>query len=530
LIRELQSRNRKPNLVTTHILINGAASYRDLKFAIDAMEATIGTSKVLQPDSDTFDKLFHLAFRVRAYNTLRVVWRYACLRGEVSRDFIRKMQKTLMNPPRDKDQTTQSMDVGVGVGLDDKISRHQRFKAMAPVVAVGINEDIKDAAALSTMSVVQVEDVEKPLSSAATISPDATASPDTTNSSDPTASVDMTASSDTTASPDADSSLNVASPLPRRSSLHPIIAADLLAHETLVPTMSFMSALRMAVDKDLLWKQQGYDKDASLQVLLANAVELQTKRRGVLPGQDLVRKTRTLEPVVPFSEEKIRPVEFPTLKFQDDMVRKVELIDNPWKDDPFVFKTARLETEEEKQAYRDREAAAKKKLQKLRIIKNNKLKEERKRLEEKERLDSHNKAQKQKRLERKKRDLVKKVGEERNKVHGLQDLAFQLKLQEAKPEEKAQQEFQQMLKRQEEEVRRKEEDEARREEDKEAKEEAERRKVAKEKALEGWMKAVEERKQAEEKEEEASKEWKKLHEEMKEMMRRNKGVGEVEEE
>jgi hypothetical protein len=48
--------------------------------------------------------------------------------------------------------------------------------------------------------------------------------------------------------------------------------------------------------------------------------------------------------------------------------------------------------------------------------------------------------------------------------------------------------------------------------------------------LEGWMKAVEERKAAEEKEEEANMEWKKLHEEMKEMMRRNKGVGEVEEE
>jgi hypothetical protein len=40
---------------------------------------------------------------------------------------------------------------------------------------------------------------------------------------------------------------------------------------------------------------------------------------------------------------------------------------------------------------------------------------------------------------------------------------------------------------------------------------------------------VEERKQAEEKEEEAGREWKKLHEEMKEMMKRNRGEGEVDE-
>jgi hypothetical protein len=572
LIRELQNRNRKPNLVTAHILINGAASYRDLKFAIDAMEATMGTSKALQPDSDTFDKLFHLAFRVRAYNTLRVVWRYACLRGEVSREFIRKMQKTLLNPPREQGEGTQSLDVGVGVGMDDKPSRHQRFKALGPIVAVGIDEETKDAATLSAMTVKHIEDVtttspSDPAASSAAISPgsitasldttvsphttadvdttgslNATASPDNVASPDTTASFDLTASSDTTAqpditvstdttaSPDADSSLHVASPAPKRSSLHPILAVDILAYETLVPTIPFMSALRIAVDKDLLWKQQGYDKDASLQVLLANAIDVETKRRGILPGQDLVRKVTTAEPAVLFTEEKTRPVELPTLEFQDDMVRKIELVDDPSKDEPFVFQTAKLETEEEKQAYRDREAAAKKKLQKLRIIKNNKLKEERKRLEEKERLDSHNKLQKQKRLERQKRLAAKQTLSERNKVHGLQDLAFQLKMQEATPEEKTQQEFQQMLKRQEADALRKQEEELRKQEEAEAKEEAERRRVAKTKALEGWMEAVEERKQAEEKEEEAGREWMKLHEEMKEMMKRNKGEGDADEE
>jgi hypothetical protein len=48
--------------------------------------------------------------------------------------------------------------------------------------------------------------------------------------------------------------------------------------------------------------------------------------------------------------------------------------------------------------------------------------------------------------------------------------------------------------------------------------------------LGGWMKAVEERKAAEEKEEEADREWKKLHEEMREMMKRNRGVEDVDEE
>jgi hypothetical protein len=503
LIRELESRNKKPNLVTANILINGAASYRDLKFAIDALEATLGKSKVLQLDSDTFDKLFHLAFRVRAYNTLRVVWRYACLRGEASREFIRKMQKTLMNPSHGQGGSTKTLNVGVGVGVDVKISRHQRFKAMAPLVAVGIVEAIEDAETSIPLPNVQVEDAKSPVSPEVALSPETNATPDAIGSSD------TIGSSDVTASLELDLPSRIDSPLPKRDSLHRILAADLLAHETLVPTMSFMAALRMAVDKDLLWKQQGYDKEASLQVLLAEVIAVGVKPRDDFPWrivnglevtshpipfrESVIRKTKTKDLAVPLDEEKIRRVGFKTLDFDEDIVRKVKLVDNPWKDDPFVFKTAQLETEEEKQAYRDREEAARKKLRKLNIIKNQKLKEERRRLEEKTKLEDKNRAERQKRTD------AKKNLDERNKVEGLKLSATQVENQDAKtPEEKQQPDEQ------------------------DAKAEAERRKAAKEKALYLWTKATKEREKAEEKESEANEEWKKLHAEMKEMVERNK--------
>jgi hypothetical protein len=539
LVRELESRNKKPNRVTANILINGAASYRDLRFAIEALEATLGKSKVLQPDSDTFGKLFHLAFRVRAYNTLRVVWRYACLRGEVSREFIRKMQKSLMNPSRGHGETAQTFDVGVGAGVDDKVSRHQRFKAMAPFVAVGIIEIPKVTKTSPLVPKVQVGNAKTPASPEVALSPEANASPKAVESSDATDSSEITASLKISNSPDTELPSNMDTPLPKRDSLHPTLASDLLAHETLVPTMSFMSALRMAVDKDLLWKQQGYDKEASLQGLLAEAIAVGVKPRDDFPWQvvngrevtshplpfreSVIRKTEISEPVVPFDEKTIRKVEFKTLEFNEDFVRKVKLVDNPWKHDPFIFKTANLETEEEKQAYRDREAAAKKKLHKLNIIKNQKLKEEKRRLEEKTKLEDRNRAERLKRLERQKKVAEKRVADERTKVVTIQDLASQMRIQDAKTAEEKQQLNEQQARRTEElRVSREQEMEARKVEAREVNEEAEKRRLAKEKALELWTKATEERKRAEEKESEANEEWKKLHAEMKEMMERNK--------
>jgi hypothetical protein len=530
LIRELEKRNKRPNLVTAHILINGAASYRDLKFAIEALEATIGKSKMLRPNSDTFDKLCHLAFRVRAYNTLRVVWRYACMRGEVSREFIRKMQKTLMNASRGQNEASQTLDVGVGVDVDDKISRHQRFKAMAPFVAVGIVEPSRATETPPLLPNVQVEGAKTPASPEVALSAQTKATPTAMKSSE------ISASSETTTSFDTELPSSVEPPLPKRDNLHPTLAADLLAHETLVPTMSFMSALRMAVEKDLLWKQQGYDKDVSFQVLLAEAIAISVKPRDDFPWQvvnglrgsshpipfreSVIRKTKTKDPAVLFEEDQVRSIEFKTLDFDEDIVRKVKLVDNPWKDDPFVFATAKLETEEEKQAYRDREAAARKKLHKLNMIKNQKLKEERERLEEKTKLDDKS------RSERLNRSAAKRNLDKLNKFEGIKDPTTRANIQDVTTlEEKQQLDEQQALGRDEEKASREQEVEASKVEAREVKnEEADKRKAAKEKALELWTKATEERKKAEEKETQANEEWKKLHAEMKEMMERNKNV------
>lgn len=211
LVRELQNRNKSANLVTTHILISAAASYRDLAFAMDALEATIGRTKGLQPDRHTFDRLFYLAFRLRAYNTLRVVWRYACLSGNVSQDRKFKMSTALRASFRGLAESAQSL--GVGTGADDTTSRHQRFKTIAPIVAVGITEVIKDVEALRRMPAQQAGDVTMQsssgtttISSGAAVFTDTAASSDVNTATEGPPSTDTTISLDNSASADAESS------------------------------------------------------------------------------------------------------------------------------------------------------------------------------------------------------------------------------------------------------------------------------------------------------------------------------------
>lgn len=269
LIKELENRNKKPNLVTAHILIDAASSHRDLRFAINALEPIIGEAGHLQPDSRTFEKLAHLAFRTRAYNTLRVVWRYACLSGGVSRDFLRKMQKTLKASLRVRSDTIQNkidktLNVGVGVDnsiLENQISRHQRFKMFAAIVAVNITEEINSAA---------------PLASSPPTTP-------TKDLNDPLTAVDSASSST-----DSDRTTP--------SGLHPTLAADLGAREFYLPGSPFVSALRRAIENDLRWKQDGYDKTATLEVLLAKAMSVKIyKNASLLLKEKLEQEKQGIE-------------------------------------------------------------------------------------------------------------------------------------------------------------------------------------------------------------------------------------------
>ncbi|KAG9527731.1 hypothetical protein KCU93_g4867, partial [Aureobasidium melanogenum] len=250
LIKELENRNKKPNLVTTHILIDAASSYRDLRFANNALETSFGQPGHLQPSSRTFEKLAHFAFRARAYNTLRVVWRYACLNNDVSRDLLRKMQRTLNTSLRGESDIVQTLNVqslNVGVGVDNQISRHQRFKMFAVIVAVGITEPIKEAAI------------------------PASSSPTTLirNLKDTLKLVDTTPSS---------TDLNRTA----TSGLHPTLAADLVAHRSYSTVEPFLSVLRMAIETDLRWKQSGYDKNATLDILLAKAISVRVRKNAQL--------------------------------------------------------------------------------------------------------------------------------------------------------------------------------------------------------------------------------------------------------
>ncbi|CAD0094255.1 unnamed protein product [Aureobasidium vineae] len=260
LVNELKSRNKQPNIVTTNILVDAAVSYRDLTFALSALENTLRDTIELHPGScrHTFDRLGQLAFRVRAYNTLRILWTYACLHGNVSRDLLRKMQKTLMvslHGKRDPEKPINEQTLNVGHTVQSNVSRHERFKSFAAIVAVGIEKGL--------------EGVRRPITSV----PDCFA---TLKAATP--------------SPIAESPSSADSPIVNRHGLHPALAADLLARERFVPDLPFLTALRGAINRDLLWKQQGYDKSATLELLLAEAVEIKVNKKRHIIVQEVIQK------------------------------------------------------------------------------------------------------------------------------------------------------------------------------------------------------------------------------------------------
>ncbi|KAG9698175.1 hypothetical protein KCU95_g2812, partial [Aureobasidium melanogenum] len=260
LVKELEKRNKKPNLVTTHILIDAASSYRDLRFANDALQTILGQNEHLQPGPRTFEKLAYLAFRARAYNTLRVVWRYACLYGDVSRDLLLKMQKTLSTSLRGESDIVQTLNVqtlNVGVGVDNQISRHQRFKMLAAIVAVGITANTPVSSPTNL-----TRNLEGPLGFIKTRSP----STDLNN-------IDLNTATAPSLQPSA------------------TLAADLNAPKFYFAVESFVSAFHRAVEQDLRWKQSGYDKNATLEVLLAKAITVRVRKN----AQFLIKEEKEQE-------------------------------------------------------------------------------------------------------------------------------------------------------------------------------------------------------------------------------------------
>ncbi|KAI4724332.1 hypothetical protein E4T49_07932 [Aureobasidium sp. EXF-10728] len=469
LVNELKSRNKQPNIVTTNILIDAAVSYRDLTFALNALEATLRDTIELHPGScrHTFDRLGQLAFKVRAYNTLRVLWTYACLHGNVSRDLLRKMQKTLMTSLHGKKEPGKPINeqnLNLGHTVESNVSRQERFKAFAAIVAVEIERGL--------------EGVKRPI----------------TSLSSRLATLKAATPSPTTDSPSAESP-NADSQTLDRPGLHPALAVDLLARETFVPALPFLTALREAVDRDLLWKQQGHDKSATLETLVAEAVEIRIKKkRHVVLREHRERLQREVEQ----EEQKLMEKE-QTQKKQKAAELKQQL------------EQERKVLEQEKQALAKQKELFEKEQKAKAYAERLRLKEHKDRLEKEM-------AKSQAHIEslKKEREMLKKGREQREhelktkaEARAMVDAIAEQqaeKAPETRPapgkgksrEEVAEQEFR--------EQQRKQRLEARTREDQRIKEESEMREKQKRREQE-----------LENKEKDAMEEWQKLHEEMQAM-------------
>ncbi|KAI5208207.1 hypothetical protein E4T39_01516 [Aureobasidium subglaciale] len=312
LVGELESRHRRPNHVTTHILIGAASAYRNLEFAVRALEATMGQkgSGGLRPTCYTFDKLITLAYRLRAYNTLRVIWRYACLSSNASPSFVRKMQKSLLTPIPSTTKSEVPLHVGQVEVEENAISRNKYFKAMAAKVAVGIEksmsvETIKQLIASATEPAVESPTAametapvpDKPIdegtvsvaAAVETKTPLNTAVPeqDITHVEGsafetPAVGISLPTTEPAPATEAQKVELEVSPPTTPRSNKNPLpqaMISDLLAHKTHKAGLSFTTMFRRAVAKDMEWRFQGYDKHAPLDLLLREALDLNVEKK-----------------------------------------------------------------------------------------------------------------------------------------------------------------------------------------------------------------------------------------------------------
>lgn len=250
VLEVLIQRGRRPNQVSLNILLGAAADHRDSDLAVAALEKTVQRFAHLQLLETAYERLARLAWRTRGVNTMRVVWRYACLNSQVSRRFIARMKRSLALP------LPSAEDWAVGVGmLEESLSRHRLFLGVVAKVAVGVggNEQVLDGSMATALhdkgTVASVHDDNTGATDSA---PTPSASPDTP---------------------------------PRQPGLPSVLKSDLASAETYTPTTPFLGALKAAIARDEQWKQQGRDKqDISVEVLRTEAVDVEVERQKSSPG------------------------------------------------------------------------------------------------------------------------------------------------------------------------------------------------------------------------------------------------------
>ncbi|KAM3425766.1 hypothetical protein BST61_g7696 [Cercospora zeina] len=132
LMEEFRKRGTEPpDTACLNIFLNSDMDDRNPPSAIATLKMFhVGRPGALVPDVYTYAMLFMIAWRKRYYNMLRVIWRYACIAGQVSGQLRHRILASLL----------RSSLIG-----EEDITGSQMFKAWAGKFVVGISRDLVPA-------------------------------------------------------------------------------------------------------------------------------------------------------------------------------------------------------------------------------------------------------------------------------------------------------------------------------------------------------------------------------------------------
>lgn len=245
IIDVLVARGKRPNVVSLNTLLTAATAQRNHRAALEAVERLVGdeASIGVRPDKITFDQLFKLAWRRCEYNTLRVVWRYACMYGEVSSALQEAFEGTVALYPS---SSGSRLDNAVGAGSPTlaQVSRLKLFRSLAAKTAVGLSGQLGNG----TSEEVAEDDIKHML-------------------------IELSQQTPHHAADEIDS-LSETSHASRKRKLLDLVKNDMQQVRRRRPLLPLAEMLRIAREMDAEWTGLGVRKTPNLKWILENAVQI----------------------------------------------------------------------------------------------------------------------------------------------------------------------------------------------------------------------------------------------------------------
>lgn len=270
ILNTLRARGRVPTEVSLNTLVENAAAQNNMTAVLDVMKDVIGNDmrRKIKIQERVYTHLFRMAKRRQDYNLLRVVWRYACLTGNVSYEMQSDFERTIVwYAPKLSTSDSARSDALYAE------SRSQVFSKFAFKAAVGIESGYFGPGILEHLELLskwrgfkeKIIDLALEAKTAAVVDPVFSTSDSASNSESDASSPAIAANNPPTS--EIQESL-------RKSFFRSLIKADMAAAADYYPEYNFLYALEMAAERDESWKLLGVRKTSDFRWIMEEAIKV----------------------------------------------------------------------------------------------------------------------------------------------------------------------------------------------------------------------------------------------------------------